>query len=544
MRDVPYELARRVFKLRPTAIERVERHKDLLATMSDGAVLLADHYVPDGDITAPLVLVRSPYGRRGAFGLVARTLAYEGFQVVMQSCRGTEGSGGRYDRPFRAEVGDGRDTVEWLRRQSFFPGRFATYSGSYLGYVQLALPPESKSDLFGAVLQIAPSSTHDVVWTHGGLALSTSLGWSTGANRNDTSLRGAIAGRRDPKRVRAAGMRAPLLQSYTAATTTRVGFLEQWWTHPDHDDPFWAEEDQRASLDSYDCPVLVQSGWYDLFLESSVAQYERLAGRGADVRLTVGPWTHETFTRAMGRLLPEAADFLKAAYGAAPALSTPPVTVLDARNGAETRLTAWPPPSSPEEHFLGASTLRPTAPTTGSTSSTFVYDPADPTPQFGGALLEPGGGPVDNAALERRADVLTFDTPACTDTPQFAGRPTLELWVSADVPAPQLFVRLNVVDAGGVSKNLTDTLVTVPGGADAGVPVRVVAALPPTFVRLAAGERIRLLIAGGSFPQYARSPGSGESPATASELHVARISIHHDAEHPSRVTLPRATPAP
>jgi uncharacterized protein len=62
VRDVPYLLARRLFKLRHTNIDRVERRKDLEATMADGAVLLADHYVPDGDTSAPLVLIRSPYG--------------------------------------------------------------------------------------------------------------------------------------------------------------------------------------------------------------------------------------------------------------------------------------------------------------------------------------------------------------------------------------------------------------------------------------------------------------------------------------------------
>ena len=137
--------------------------------MSDGVVLLADHYIPDGDIDAPLVLMRSPYGRRVVFGLVARALAYEGFQVVVQSCRGTAGSGGQFDRPFRTEADDGRDTVAWLREQSFYPGRFATFCGSYLGYVQLALPPESKTDLFAAVLRITPSAGHTMSWVFDGV---------------------------------------------------------------------------------------------------------------------------------------------------------------------------------------------------------------------------------------------------------------------------------------------------------------------------------------------------------------------------------------
>ena len=62
--------------------------------------------------------------------------------------------------------------------------------------------------------------------------------------------------------------------------------------------------------------------------------------------------------------------------------------------------------------------------------------------------------------------------------------------------------------------------------------------LPPTCLRVRAGERFRLVVAGGAFPRFARSPGTGESPATATTFHVARIAVHHDTEHPSRLALP------
>ena len=463
MRDLRYELVRRVFKLRRPRAGRVECRKDLSAPMSDGVVLLADHYIPDGDTTAPLVLMRSPYGRRAAFGLLARALAYEGFQVVIQSCRGTAGSGGTFDRPFRTETADGRDTVAWLREQPFYPGRFATFSASYLGYVQLALPPEAKTDLFGAVLQVTPSNTKDIVWpADGALALATSLGWAISAHRNSVSVLSYLRGRRDRKQVREAGMAAPLLQSYRAGQSSRIGFLEDWWTHPVPADQFWCEEDQYGSLDTYECPVLVQSGWYDLLLESSIGQYERLAARGADVRLTVGPWTHATFiTKGLGTVLAETGDFLRAAYGLTPPLETPRVRLLDARSGAEQRADVWPPASDVEHHYLAPGALRPDAPGRDVVATSFTYDPNSPTPQVGGALLEPGGGPVDNRELERRPDVVTFDTPPLVADAEYVGTPSVELWVTSDVPAPHLFVRLNLVDTTGRSINITDTLATV-----------------------------------------------------------------------------------
>ena len=85
--------------------------------MPDGVVLLADRYVSRGQDRPPLVLVRSPYGRRRMWGLLfGRMLAERGFQAVVQSCRGTFGSGGRFGPFGPGEHDDGLATVAWLRK--------------------------------------------------------------------------------------------------------------------------------------------------------------------------------------------------------------------------------------------------------------------------------------------------------------------------------------------------------------------------------------------------------------------------------------------
>ncbi|MFD0887806.1 CocE/NonD family hydrolase [Streptosporangium algeriense] len=73
----------------PRAAHRVTVRRDLPVPMADGVVLLADRYAPVGAVRPPTILVRSPYGRRGMFGFAyGRTFARQGFQVVLQSCRG------------------------------------------------------------------------------------------------------------------------------------------------------------------------------------------------------------------------------------------------------------------------------------------------------------------------------------------------------------------------------------------------------------------------------------------------------------------------
>jgi len=84
----------RMLGLRSAGVRYVLR-RDVAVEMPDGVVLLGDLYRPAGDDRPlPVVLIRSPYGRAGLSGMVfAAPLARRGFQVFIQSNRGTFGSG-------------------------------------------------------------------------------------------------------------------------------------------------------------------------------------------------------------------------------------------------------------------------------------------------------------------------------------------------------------------------------------------------------------------------------------------------------------------
>jgi len=118
-------LLARVAHLPPAETYHVLVERDLKIPMPDGVVLLANRYAPRGVEKPPLLLVRSSYGRRGIFGTAyGRLFAERGFQVVMQSIRGTFGSGGTLD-PFN-EHDDGLATVAWLKQQPWYPDSFMT----------------------------------------------------------------------------------------------------------------------------------------------------------------------------------------------------------------------------------------------------------------------------------------------------------------------------------------------------------------------------------------------------------------------------------
>src|ERR1700691_4269818 len=86
---------------------------------------------------APVILLRTPYGRQ-QWAMLGRLFAERGYQVVIQSCRGTFGSGGEWV-PFRNEGADGRATLRWVAEQPWFGGRLATFGPSYLGITQWAM---------------------------------------------------------------------------------------------------------------------------------------------------------------------------------------------------------------------------------------------------------------------------------------------------------------------------------------------------------------------------------------------------------------------
>jgi predicted acyl esterase len=114
------------------AIER-----NVQVPMSDGTVLLADHYLPITSQPAATVLVRCPYGRGAPFSLLqAQLVAERGFHVGLQSVRGTFGSGGQFEpmrREARADSTDGwprsapatsasgSGPWPWTRRPSWSP---------------------------------------------------------------------------------------------------------------------------------------------------------------------------------------------------------------------------------------------------------------------------------------------------------------------------------------------------------------------------------------------------------------------------------------
>ena len=96
----------------PEPLCGVAVERGIAVPAGDGVTLVTDHYVPLTDGPRPALLVRSPYGRGFPWDYVYGALfAGQGFHVIIQSCRGTGGSGGEFE-PFRDDAADGQAAVE------------------------------------------------------------------------------------------------------------------------------------------------------------------------------------------------------------------------------------------------------------------------------------------------------------------------------------------------------------------------------------------------------------------------------------------------
>jgi predicted acyl esterase len=161
-----------VLRLPAARTRRVTITRNLPVRVRDGVTLRAGHYAPDLP-GAPTVLIRTPYGRGGPMRLLGRLAAERGFHVVIQSCRGTFGSGGTF-APLVHERDDGLDTVDWLRRQRWYAGAFGMFGASYQGFVQWAVAAEAGEELRAMVAVVTASAT----WPGSGSSSGGSPGWS------------------------------------------------------------------------------------------------------------------------------------------------------------------------------------------------------------------------------------------------------------------------------------------------------------------------------------------------------------------------------
>ncbi len=529
-------------KLGVTQTHQVTIRKNIKVRMPDGAELATDLYLGSPDTPAPAIMIRSPYGISALLAAgMAYPLAASGYNVVMQSCRGTFASTGKFD-PHHDEQRDGLATIEWIKQQPWYGGAIGTYGPSYLGYTQWAVAAAAGPEVKAMGMQATLSDFSLMTYMGDSFALENALTWTNMVNlmKMPNAMLRLILQRltKRPPISAAQWHLLPLGSLDEKVAGNRIEFWQDWMQHDSSRDPWWAPMSHRRTIPQVRRAITMAAGWYDIFLPFQMDDFAALRQSGCDARITIGPWRHQDFGMGHAGIHESLVLFDRELRGKPATTTEKPVKLQVIGTDDWRYFDEWPPREARIERWH----LQPDRKLAEHTSpdsppDTYRYDPADPTPSVGGPALDMVPFSVDNTRLEARADVIIYTSASLAQQRDIIGPVTAELYVSSTARSADFFVRLCDVDAKGVSKNICDGLqrVRIDGS---GAPQLVKVQFWPTAYRMASGHRLRVQVSSGAFPRWARNPGGDEPIATATQLHVATQSIHHSAVYPSAILLP------
>src|SRR5436305_12593430 len=118
------------------------------------------------------------------------------------------------------------------------------------------------------------------------------------------------------------------------------------------DDDYWKPIDFSARVGEVTIPIYLMGGWYDLFLDWQLKDYQALRAAGRNPYLLIGPWVHGDISSApiMTR---ETLTWLQAHLkGNTGKLREIPVRLFVMGANQWRNFSDWPPPAQNERWYL------------------------------------------------------------------------------------------------------------------------------------------------------------------------------------------------
>ena len=550
--------------------------------MRDGTVLRADVYRPCVDQPVPTLLARTPYDkwnyRAPLLFCDPVRLARNGYAVVTQDCRGCGASDGEF-YPFRHDAADGYDSVEWAANQPWSNQRVGMIGGSYLGSMQWMAANERPPHLATILPMMAPLGVRGLMFRGGVFQLQTAQHWSL-------LMSGMLARRRLPGKELGALMQAilvamdhpeperkhlPLNSWPTGRKAACMDFYFDFLAHPANDAYWHALE--SGSYETPTVPVFVVGGWHDACMEAGeLAGYMKMRERSGTaanhVRLMVGPWIHDPMPAQssgdidFGILGSAVAIDLNGAYlrwldywlkdidnGV---MNEPPVRLFVMGTNIWRNELEWPLARTQyTKYYMHRDKTRASGfldiELPGSEApDAYDYDPHDPVPTHGGRILATVMGPVNQAAIETRSDVLVYTTPPLAEDLEVTGPISVVLYAQSSAPDTDFTAKLVDVWPTGEAYILADGIVRAryrdtersPTPIDREKIYRYSIDLLATSNVFEAGHSVRLEISSSNFPKYDRNLNTGQGIGDSAKIQIAHQQIFHDGLRPSHVLLP------
>ena len=515
--------------------------------MRDGVHLATDVYLPDKTGCYPIILYRTPYNKDTDMGPI--NLLTHGVGVVVQDSRGCNASEGVYEG-FGTDGEDAYDTVAWMKEQSWFNGKYATYGGSARGITQYMQVPYL-GDLSAQYIEVAtPDLFSNALFQGGAPRKMLAENWLNGIEHGD--------------------------------------YYQTIFQDMDADGDFAkAHRIDSSQYSNVTWPAIHRGGWFDCFGQGIVDgfmgyQYSGGEGGKGNSKLIMGPWTHELDSNVSGNLVfpdnaktdPWSSKIFEAMFAeqllgrtdVGDYRTMPNVTYYVMGDTLEASplwnkwaiSDNWPIEHNNQAYYLQADGTLGTSIPSESNNFSYNFDPSNPVTTLGGAnLVTNNRGSFDQSSVENgRSDMLHFEIPI-TEPLLVTGQITANLFVTSDCVDTDFTVKLMDVYPDGSSWIIADGIVRMRyrdgmseelfmDGSDETIYEAMVD-LWSTSYYFNEGHTLRISISSSNYPRFDVNPNTGATitpVTTATPYNIAHNTIVVSSAYPSALILPIPTSSP
>lgn len=580
--------------------------RNVPVAMRDGVLLATDLYLPgeNGHPAPgrfPTLVSRTPYGKSGdqTSGIF---FARHGYAVAIQDVRGSGNSQDEF-YPYIHEAVDSYDTVEWAAAQSWSNGKVGTFGISYLAATQLLMAhdPQLPPHLVTMAPGYASSSYYgDGAYAGGEFRSAHNFDYETSFAVEQYDRTHGTTGQMTPIKQAMEDLdqlywHVPV-EPFEPVIKAGDPTLEDYMKHYRYDS-YWAQLNDQPYYHKLRMPVLSYGGWYDLFDQGTVQNYQGVrhgagAAAGRSAQLVMGPYEHgNQAVRAQGMMAGEpylfppnstyVDDELDLAWfdqhlkGQDAFGSLPPVRLYVPGAGFDKWIgsTDLPlPQAKPTDYYLHSGgrasignvgvhhlaydgSLDTTPPGGTEPADHYTYDPRHPVITIEGYDQHWAGGVNEETEMyQDHKDILVYETPPLTQDTAVVGPITVTLYASTSAPTTDFMANLSDVDptahtmfvAEGARKGGLGDVASDPRNPASYATVQPLVpgkvykwqiAIWPTGRVFAKGHRIRIDITSSDFPHFNRNLNTGVK-LTADRIARAHQTVYHSAKYPSHVSLP------
>ena len=533
---------------------------DLLRNQSfetkKGITLSARLFRPKGLEKAPTILVRIPltYTLENSLKseLIGRFWSSRGYNTVLQGTRGRYQSSGTF-YPLIHEREDGQETLAWIKQQPWFDGDLFMWGSSSFAHTQWAIADSIDPQIKGYFMHIASSDFEGMFYPGGAFSLATAVYWSMrsrGQEDREVVLEDLKKGLET----------LPIIEADNVALGD-TDFYNDWVLNKDNQ-KFWEKIDGINRTEEIQGPALLLAGWYDPFLITQIEDYKSLKSHtdsyiAQNTRLIIGPWKHaeqvslpngESIAYRENSVWPAIPWFDEILGKGAKKIAEVNIFVMGINQWREEQ--KWPLQRTVyKPYFLDSSgqansakgngLLTPLKDSLRNASDSFTYDPTNPVPTAGGAILGSWGGIRNQKDIEQREDVLIYDGPTLEFPVEITGPVEAHLHVSSSAETTDFTVKLVDVYPDGNVYNISDGIIRledIPTEEDK--PLLTKIQLRPTSNVFLPGHKIRIEVSSSNFPRYDRNLNVKQDFATGKEFLSANQTVYHSTDFPSYILLP------